>query len=219
MLSLSSVRVLSCQARLNVARLPTRATVRWKTPSNALKPIVVARRSYAYQLIRPFQRGGGRLNLDSSLWIIYLIITINVIVFLIWEFLGTTSWGTRFMIDNFTLSVRNVSEGRVWTFLTSMFSHNSFFHLLGNSVALYFIGSTMVPYGFLTLFFGGGLMAGLATLVEQQYNSSKASSPYLKQRIESIPTHGSSGGMAAVLVGFGMLFPSQSIMVCSSSVR
>jgi membrane associated rhomboid family serine protease len=43
-----------------------------------------------------------------------------------------------FMHKHFTVSLRAVREGRVYTMLTACFSHNDFWHLAVNMLTLYF---------------------------------------------------------------------------------
>lgn len=45
-------------------------------------------------------------------------------VFVLWQTYGNTPHGRRFMRDNFQSSLRNTASGRVWTLLTSNFSHS-----------------------------------------------------------------------------------------------
>ncbi len=57
---------------------------------------------------------------------------------------------------------------RVWTWVTSVFAHSptNFFHIVGNSIVLYFFGPPVERYvgsrKFAALFVGGGVIAGLA---------------------------------------------------------
>jgi len=54
----------------------------------------------------------------------------------------------------------------VWTWVTSIFAHGGFTHIAFNSIALYFFGPVVEQYldtkRFTALFFGAGIIAGLA---------------------------------------------------------
>jgi membrane associated rhomboid family serine protease len=62
------------------------------------------------------------------------------------------------MKSYFTVSVKNIEEGRWWTALTSMVSHSGFFHLFNNMLALHVFGTqvcrTIGSTRFLTLYVG-----------------------------------------------------------------
>lgn len=47
------------------------------------------------------------------------------------------------MLDNFTSSIKQIQEGRIWTLLTSAFSHYNLPHLLFNMMGLYFLGQSV----------------------------------------------------------------------------
>jgi membrane associated rhomboid family serine protease len=67
------------------------------------------------------------------------LILINVILFLI--FLPLISFG-KVSIDYIAINPSNIFQGMfLWTFLTSMFMHGSFFHLFANMLSLFFVGS------------------------------------------------------------------------------
>ncbi|AUV80999.1 rhomboid family intramembrane serine protease [Salinigranum rubrum] len=64
----------------------------------------------------------------------------------------------------FVLSPGNIEY--VWTWVTSIFAHGGFTHIAFNSIALYFFGPVVERYlntrRFTALFFGAGVLAGLA---------------------------------------------------------
>ena len=67
----------------------------------------------------------------------------------------------------FVLTPGNIEY--VWTWITSMFAHGGFTHIAFNSIALYFFGPVVERYldtkRFTALFFGAGILAGLAQVV------------------------------------------------------
>jgi len=77
----------------------------------------------------------GIFNLSLTLW----LIIINVIVFIIFTILSLTNI---LSINYIALSPANIFLGKYfWTFLTSMFMHAGFLHLLVNMISLIFVGS------------------------------------------------------------------------------
>jgi len=76
-----------------------------------------------------------RLNLTTQL------IIINIITYSVGLFL-TYAYGEKFFSDYIALTPALVLSGKsLWTFLTSMFMHGSFFHIFANMFSLFFIGN------------------------------------------------------------------------------
>ena len=69
-----------------------------------------------------------------------LIIVLNIIVFMMWT---TTSVSESFMENNFLVSWTALMEGRYWTLLTSVFSHQAVWHILINMFVLNSFGSLL----------------------------------------------------------------------------
>ncbi|CAD6565876.1 MAG: hypothetical protein TREMPRED_001901 [Tremellales sp. Tagirdzhanova-0007] len=65
----------------------------------------------------------------------------------------------QFMLNNFVLSEANVTQGRIWTILTSAFSHSQGQHIILNCLGLYFIApaaaGVLGSAGFLGLYLAG----------------------------------------------------------------
>ncbi|KAB1197047.1 MULTISPECIES: rhomboid family intramembrane serine protease [Haloferax] len=96
----------------------------------------------------------------------YLFLAIMWVTFLLeWVVLLVTNSSVLFSAL-FTLSSENPLY--VWTWVTSVFSHNpfSFYHIVGNSIVLYFFGPPVERYigsqKFAALFIGAGVLAGLS---------------------------------------------------------
>lgn len=84
-----------------------------------------------------------------------------------------------------------------WPFLTSMFLHGGWLHLITNMWTLWIFGDNvedrMGPWRFLLFYIGCGILSGVVHLV------TNASSP--------LPTIGASGAIAGVLGAYFLLFP------------
>ena len=74
---------------------------------------------------------------------VQIIILVNVLVFLAWVWQTNTTPEPIFMIDHFLVSWEHLAEGRVWTLLTSVFSHNMFWHILLNMFVLNSFGPVL----------------------------------------------------------------------------
>ena len=131
-----------------------------------------------------------------------IIIILNAIVFFLWILVDT-----QFMINNFLVSTDSLFEGRVWTLLTSVFSHNLPFHLLINMLVFYSFGRVLEnilgPKRFLSLF----LIAGIAGSLSHCLTSS------LLLSNSSLPALGASGAVSGILVVFSFMFPKQLIYI------
>jgi membrane associated rhomboid family serine protease len=90
--------------------------------------------TYVYQ-VSPRKRK----NFFSSVSLNTIFIAINVVAFILF----TLAISLNFLsIDSIAIKPLNILEGKyLWTFLTSMFMHAGFFHLLVNMLSLFFIGS------------------------------------------------------------------------------
>jgi len=75
-------------------------------------------------------------NFLRGLSVNMILILINVAFYVVLSFFSTD-----FVLNNIAISLKNVQELRLWTFLTSMFMHANFFHLFANMFSLLFIGS------------------------------------------------------------------------------
>lgn len=87
------------------------------------------------QVIKRFRYYESHQAISDPRQLIWALIVINGGVFLLWNTYGSTSArGQQFMLNNFTVSYRNLVEGRVHTIITSCFSQSSLMHLLSNMV-------------------------------------------------------------------------------------
>lgn len=86
--------------------------------------------------------------------LLYGLIGLNTGIYFLWQYAESSY--TRFrdpalynwMQKNFTTSVANLKQGRIWTLVTSCFSHGGGGHLLVNMASLYFCaGPAMAVLG------------------------------------------------------------------------
>jgi len=180
--------ILSLKKEVNFKRIPVKVVV-WKRNFN-----------------------NNAFNDQDVLW---WIIGINVFIFLMWQYFSTTNRGSKFMIDNFTISIHNLKEGRVWTLLTSTFSQKEFFHLVFNMITLYFVGGRMLEVlgrsRFLKLYIIGGLCSTAATVAISL--SKTANTPTEKIIREYSRSLGASGSVMSCVVLYGLLFPRSIVMI------
>lgn len=107
-----------------------------------------------------------------------------------------------------TMGLEGVPSFQVWQLLTYGFLHGGTFHLLVNMFALWMFGvalenlwgSRRFAVYFLFCVAGAGLIQLLVAT-----NAAADGSVY--------PTVGASGGVFGILLGFGMMFPNQRIML------
>lgn len=90
---------------------------------------------------RDYYNSGFGYRRSYSIWdgdnVLYGLIAANLAGFLLWQSYPGL------MYRHATVSVNSVREGRVYTLLTSAFSHNAFSHILANMFTLYFFGRSM----------------------------------------------------------------------------
>jgi len=114
-----------------------------------------------YQIPAPKKRNHfsflSRLNLTGK------IIAANVILFIVfWVLMGLNV----LPIEYIAIMPANILAGKyLWTFITSMFMHGSFFHLFANMISLYFVGTLVERIvgkkRYLRFYLIAGLISGL----------------------------------------------------------
>lgn len=128
----------------------------------------------------------------------YALIAINVLVFL-WMFLNQSR--IEGIFNQYALIPANLKDGidvgDITDFLTSMFMHGGWMHLLGNMLYLWIFGDNIEDrlghIGYILFYVGGGLAAALLQIV---INPNSA-----------IPMVGASGAIAAVLGAYLIMYP------------
>eukprot|EP01114_Cavostelium_apophysatum_P016532 TRINITY_DN4724_c0_g1_i1.p1 TRINITY_DN4724_c0_g1~~TRINITY_DN4724_c0_g1_i1.p1 ORF type:complete len:344 (-),score=24.38 TRINITY_DN4724_c0_g1_i1:54-1085(-) len=163
-----------------------------------------------YRSWRLFGPLSDRINeLDPNV-IVMVLIGLNVAVFGLWNTYGQSREGRQYMFENFSVSLRNLQEGRVWTLITSCFSQISAGHLLGNMLALYFIGTRLTLILGNTRFIWAYLMGGITSSVGHiWYENYWKAKPLMRRR--ETPALGASGSVMTMAVLYGLIWPFDTI--------
>ncbi|OAX40669.1 rhomboid-domain-containing protein [Rhizopogon vinicolor AM-OR11-026] len=141
------------------------------------------------------------------------IIAINASVFLLWQGAKSTYQTTRdptlllFLHNNFLVNWKNITSGRVWTLITSCFSHQDIEHALFNGLSFYFMApSVMQVLGntrFLGLYFFGGIASSVASLVWNRFYKNEI----------NYSSHGASGAILANIAFYACAFPRTTFLI------
>lgn len=108
--------------------------------------------------------------------VVRTIIGLNAGVFAAWVYARATSnsdlWMT--MIQNFTISLGNISAGRWWTGLTSAFSHMMLFHVMFNMMAFNALATVFVltlgvgTLSLVALCLGSAIAGSVASIIDDR---------------------------------------------------
>lgn len=132
------------------------------------------------------------------------IIGLNFVVFALWILSGESETG--FMARNFLVSWQGLTEGRVWTLFTSVFSHATVLHLFVNMFVLHSFGPVMEGAIGRKSFFRFYLTAGvLASLSHALVSAFLLGAP-------SLPALGASGAISGLVLLFALMFPRERIL-------
>jgi membrane associated rhomboid family serine protease len=133
------------------------------------------------------------------------IIFLNIFVFILWMF--SSGDESSFMARNFLVSWQGLGEGRIWTLLTSVYSHNSFLHIFLNMYVLKSFGpivERVLGYrSFMRFYWGAGIVSSFTHAAVSAY--------FLNQ--PGLPALGASGSIAGLIVLFCLLFPKEKILI------
>lgn len=134
-----------------------------------------------------------------------IIIAINIGVFFLW-FMSATK-DPSFMINNFLVSWQGLEQGRIWTLITSVFSHNLFWHLFINMYVLQGFGTLLENVLGSKFFIGFYLVAGVVSSVAHTVVSAFVmGSP-------DLPALGASGSISGIVLLFSLMFPREKILI------
>jgi len=127
------------------------------------------------------------MGFSVTLW----LIIINTLFFMVLIF-----FPPEFILQNIAISLENIEELRIWTFITSMFMHGGLFHLFANMFSLLFIGTLVERIlgkkRYLYFYLISGLFAGFFYILFELFSPS------------GLPAVGASGALFGV-VGLLML--------------
>ncbi len=137
-------------------------------------------------------------------FVTYLIIAINVIVFLFEVSLGDR--GLASFLKNFglvpLLFLQQFGAYEIFTLFSCMFLHGGWMHLLSNMWALFIFGDNIEDklghFGYLLFYLGCGACAGLTQVFMSQSST--------------VPTVGASGAIAGVLGGYIISYPTARVL-------
>ena len=103
-----------------------------------------------------------------NLNVLWFLIALNVVMFVI-QLITGGGIATRSPLTSFLGLTPALLSQQPWTIISSMFVHGSFWHILFNMIALYFLGSFMLraagERSFLAVFFLGGLAGNILYFV------------------------------------------------------
>jgi membrane associated rhomboid family serine protease len=145
---------------------------------------------------------------SGRLQVVYILIALNLLVFVLWHgaFRGLVPPGL--MLDNFLVSAQHLTEGRYWVLITAAFSHSMLFHLLINMFVLWSFGilleQLMGTRGFIKFYLIAAVVSSLAHV---------AVSTSLLNLPPDSAALGASGAVAGLLLLFAMIFPRHKILL------
>lgn len=136
-----------------------------------------------------------------------VLVLLNVAVFIAWHLSRNDEVRYLFMANNFLVSWSSITNGRVWTLITSVFSHNAFLHLFFNMYVLDSFGpiveSVLGRARFLKFYFIAGIISSFCHA---------AVSAFLLHE-PSLPALGASGAISGMIFLFALIFPRQKILL------
>lgn len=136
--------------------------------------------------------------------VVLTIIKLNIFVFFLWMFLGP---GNPLMMDTFLVSWNSLIQGRLWTLITSVFSHSMLFHLIINMYVFFGFGAMLENHLGSTRFLHFYLMAGVAGSLAHSFVSA-----VLLEKPELLAL-GASGAVSGVIMLFSFLFPHEKLLL------
>jgi len=136
-----------------------------------------------------------------------VIIGINAIVFGLWQLARSSQVLLELMATNFLVSPVHLEHGLYWTLLTSVFSHEAFWHFAINMIVLYSFGAILERLWGPMVFTGFYLVAGLAGSIGH------VATCLFVLHDPKISALGASGAIAGLLMAYAIIFPHQKILI------
>ncbi len=138
-------------------------------------------------------------------WVVTIIMVINLAVFLLWH--TADAKGEQWMRDNFLVSWDSLQDGRYWTLITSVFSHQLAIHILLNMFVLNSFGRiielTLGHMSFLRLYLIAGIVSSFSHSILSKYIMDDTSMAAL----------GASGAISAIVVLFSFMYPKEKLLI------
>lgn len=111
------------------------------------------------------------------------------------------------MIKNFLVSWDGLVDGRYWILITSVFSHNMFWHLFINMYVLNsfgpFVERLLGKKRFIKFYLWAGIMSSVGHAAVSNYILASS----------ELPALGASGAISGVILLFSLLFPKEKILL------
>lgn len=111
------------------------------------------------------------------------------------------------MIKNFLVSWDGVCQGRIWTLLTSVFSHNMFVHIFVNMYVFYGFGIILEEVlggrRFLFFYLGAGIFASVCHILVSEYWMGDG----------NLQALGASGAISGVIILFSLMYPKEKLFL------
>ena len=142
------------------------------------------------------------------------LIYINVGIFLLFGILGVLSFMFQFNIDSFLERLylpadNNKLLTQPWAFVTYMFFHNGFLHLLFNIIWLHFAGKIFLQYlnpkQLLSTYILGGISGGILFIIAYNYV------PALTIHTQNAQALGASASVLAIVAAIATYSPNYSV--------
>lgn len=137
--------------------------------------------------------------------VIPLIIILNLVVYFFWAISAKDE--SSFMYQNFLVSWDSLTQGRIWTLLTSVFSHNMFWHFLVNMMVLNSFGPILQQIlgtkFFVKFYLAAGVISSLSHALVSMFILGAP----------ELPALGASGAIAGLVLLFSLLLPRERILI------
>lgn len=115
--------------------------------------------------------------------------------------------GNNFCYTYLALSLDGIRHGYVWELVTYQFMHAGLWHILGNSLAIFFFGREMEAMlgwkRYLTLFFSSGIVGGVCQL----------GAAFLWPQYFDGPVVGASAGAFGLIAAFAVMYPDRELQL------
>lgn len=134
-----------------------------------------------------------------------VIMMINIGIFFLWAATGSPDAPSVFMTNNFLVSLNALEEYRVWTLVTSAFSHNLFWHLFLNMYVLGSFGDaveeTLGTWKFVSFYLFASILSSLGHSLLSAW----------LLHAPDLSALGASGAISGLILVFSFLYPRERI--------